>query len=157
MCLNYVQDGACLIDGKSCLLGTGGNEARNHDHKCPRHGPFDVWRTREDLILISDLGGPYEGVKDCYGLRISLQEATRAAQNQVQQLATRIVTTQRECGRCGVRFWPRAELAEGSALNRAAGYFCASCLKLASETDLGEHWRKIDEDTPHIDLSEWCG
>jgi hypothetical protein len=157
LCLDYVQGGACLIDGESCLLGTGGDEARNDDRECPRHGPFDVWRTREDLILISDLGGPYEGVKDCYGLRISLQEATRAAQNQVQHLATKIVTTQRKCGKCGVRFWPRAELAEGSVLNRPAGYFCASCLKLASETDLEEHWRKIDEDTPHIDLSEWCG
>jgi len=158
LCLNYVQGGACLIDGKSCLLGAGGNEARNDDRECPRHGPFDVWRTREDLILISDLGGPYEGVKDCYGLGISRREASRAAQNQAQRLATRIVTTQRKCGKCGVRFWPRAELAEGTALHRAAGYLCASCLKLMSGTDLEEHWRKIDaEGTPHIDLSEWCG
>lgn len=158
MCLNYVQGGACLIDGKSCLLGAGGNKARNDDRECPRHGPFDVWRTREDLILISDLGGPHEGVKDCHGLGISIQEATRVAHSQAQRLATRIVTTQRKCGKCGVRFWPRAELPEGRALHPAAGHFCVSCLKLTSEADLKKHWRKIDpEDTPKIDLSEWCG
>jgi hypothetical protein len=159
LCLNYVQGGACLIDGRSCLLGARGNEARNNDRECPRHGPFDVWKTGEDLILISDLGGPYQGVKDCYGLGISLQEASRAAQNQALRLATRIVTTQRKCGKCGVRFWPRADLAEGSALDRAADYFCASCLKLASEADLEECWRQIGgaEGRPKIDLSEWCG
>ncbi len=158
MCLDYVQGGACLIDGKSCLLGARGNEAKNHDRECPKHGPFDVWRTKEGTILISDFGGPFEGVKDCFGLGISLQEATQVAQNHAQRLATGIVTTQRKCGKCGASFWPRAHLGEGITINRAAGHFCASCLELVSETDLEEDRRRIDaEDTPHIESSEWCG
>jgi len=132
---------------------------RNEDRGCPRHGAFDVWRTREDLILISDLGGPYEGVKDCFGLGISLQEATKIAQGHAQSLRTRVVTTERRCGKCGERFWPRAALAEGSASGRAAGYFCPSCLKLASDAELDEYWKEIGStgEASHIDFSDWCG
>lgn len=159
LCLDYVQGGSCLIDKKPCLLGTRGNEARNEDRECSRHGPFDVWRTEEDLILISDLGGPYEGVKDCYGLGISLQEATKVAQNQAQGLRTKIVTTERRCRKCGTRFWSRGGFAEGGTHGRAAGYFCPSCLELTPEAELDEYWKEIGstQDTSHIDLSDWCG
>lgn len=159
MCLNYVQGGKCLIDTRQCLLGCRGNQARNQDHECPRQGPFDVWRTREDSILISDLGGPYEGVKDCYGLGVSLPEATRVAQNRAIRLAVKMVTTQRKCCKCGIVFWPRAHLTRESTLNHVAHYFCPSCKGLASETDLEECRRQIDSAgwTPQVDLSEWCG
>ena len=159
MCLNYVQGGSCLIDARPCLLGSQGNEAKNRDRECPRHGPFDVWRTREGLILISDLGSPYEDVKDCYGLGISLREATRVAQEHALRLSTKIITTQRRCGKCGAYFWPRGHLTEGSTLGRAAGYFCASCLNLASEAELEECWERIasTQDRTQVDLSEWCG
>jgi hypothetical protein len=159
LCLNYVQGGACLIDATRCLLGRRGSEARNQDHECPRQGPFDVWRTREDSILTSDLGGPYEGVKDCYGLGISLREATRVAQDHALHLSARIVTTQRKCGKCGIVFWPRADLAGDSTLERTAGHFCASCMKLASKADLEEYRRQVDSagGRPQVGLSEWCG
>jgi hypothetical protein len=159
LCLNYVQGGTCLIDTRKCLLGRRGNQARNQDHECPRHGPFDVWRTREDSILISDLGGPYEGVKDCYGLGMSLQEATRIARNYAFRLAVKIVTTQRRCGRCGVVFWPRADLAQESALDRVPRYFCPSCAKAASKRELEEFRRQMEnsEGTLQSDLNEWCG
>jgi len=159
LCLNYVQGGSCILDGRPCPLGLSGNEARNEDRECPRHGPFDVWRTKEDLILISDLGGPYEGVKDCYGLGISLGEAAEVAQRRAQISGSRIVTTERKCGKCGARFWPRAQLVKGGPSGRSAGYFCASCLKVTSEAELDKYWREIGStrDVWHIDLSDWCG
>jgi hypothetical protein len=150
LCLNYVQRYACLIDASPCLLGSRGSEARNQDRKCPKQGRFDVWRTREDSILISDLGGPYEGVKDCYGLGISLREASRVAQDHASLLAAEIVTTQRKCGKCGVVFWPRAGLIGDSRLHRGASHFCASCMKLASEAGFEEYRRQVC-------LDEWCG
>lgn len=159
MCLNYVEGGACLLDGRSCLLGARGSEARNENRACSRHGPFDIWRTKEDLILISDLGGPYEGVKDCFGLRVTLEEATKIARKQAQTLRTRIVTTQRTCGKCGERFWPRGQLSEVSEPERAAGYFCSSCLKLTSDVELQKYWKVLGStsDASHMDLSDWCG
>lgn len=159
MCLNYVQGGSCLIDGKPCLLGSRGNEARNEGRECPRHGLFDVWRTCEGLILISDLGGTYEGVTDCYGLGISLEEATKIAQIRAQTLQAKIATTERECLRCGARFWARGGPAEERALGRAVGYFCTSCLNLTPEAELEDYWKQIGtvQNEPQIDLSEWCG
>jgi len=159
LCLNYVEGGFCLLDGSPCLLGTRGSEARNEERACPRQGSFDVWRTKEDLILISDLEGPYEGVKDCYGLGISVEEAAKVAQRQAQSAHTRIVTTQRKCAKCGERFWPRGKFAERSPPGRAAGYFCASCLGTASQAELDQYWKEVgsaSEDS-HVDLSEWCG
>lgn len=159
LCLNYVQGGYCLIDRRPCLLGPRGVEARNEDHGCARHGPFDVWRTREDLILISDLGGPYDGVKDCYGLGISLEEATRVAREFAESSRARIVTTQGKCEKCGTRFWPRAGLTDSNMRGRALGYFCPSCLKDASEAELDEYWKEIgsSQHTEHVNLSDWCG
>lgn len=159
LCLNYVQGGSCLIDRKPCLLGTRGNEARNEELECRRQGPFDVWRTQDGLILISDLGSPREGAVDCYGLGISLEEAAKVAQNQSQALRTKIVTTERKCRKCGTRFWPRAKSTDRSPPGRAAGYFCASCLQEATDEQLEEYWKEIGtaQDTSHIDLSDWCG
>jgi len=159
LCLNYVQGGFCLIDGGLCLLGSRGNKARNQDHECPRHGSFDVWRTREDLILISDLEGPHESVKDCYGLRISLQEAARVGQKCARSPATKIMTTQRKCCRCGEAFWPRADLVVEGAPSRVGGYFCPSCVKRATQVGLQEYWKRIagTQFATQIDLMEWCG
>ena len=135
----------------SCLPRQSGKE--------PRQGPFDVWRTREDSILISDLGGPYEGVKDCYGLGISLQEAERVAQNWELRIAAKIVTTQRKCGKCRIAFWPRADFTGESTLDNAACYFCPSCLKVTSRADIEEYGRQVDSagGRSRLDLSEWCG
>jgi hypothetical protein len=159
LCLNYVQGGTCLIDTRQCLLGRRGNQAGNQDHECPRQGPFDVWRTSDDSILISDLGGPYEGVKDCYGLGISLQEAARVAQNWALRVAARIVTTQRKCGKCRIEFWPRADFTGARTLDNAARYFCPSCLKVTSKADIEECGRQVDSagGRSRLDLSEWCG
>jgi len=99
-----------------------------------RHGVFDVWKTREGLILISDLGGPCEGVTDCYGLGISLKEATEVAHTHAQSLGTRIVTTQRKCPKCGTRFWAAGRVDEKAVLDRASGYFCTPCLKQTPRT-----------------------
>jgi hypothetical protein len=159
LCLNYVQGGSCLLDQRACLLGLRGNGTRNSDRECTRHGPFDVWRTKEDLILISDLEGPYEGVKDCFALRVSLPDAIKVAQKQAESLRARIVTTERRCAKCGERFWARGQLIGASPLGRGAGYFCASCLKLSSEAELDNCWQVIGktEDAAHVDLSDWCG
>jgi hypothetical protein len=126
LCLNYAQGGFYLTDEGPCLIGSRGSEARNQDNECPRHGSFDVWRTREDLILTSDLGGRHESVKDCYGLRISLQEAARVGQKRARSPATKIMTTRRRCCRCGEAFWSRADLAIENAPSRVGGYFCPS-------------------------------
>jgi len=159
LCLNYVQGRSCLLDRKPCLLGTRGNEARNEDRECPRQGTFDVWRTQDGPILISDLGTPYDGAIDCYGLGISLDEAARVAQNQSQALQTRIVTTERKCRKCGTRFWSRGKSIDRSRPGRASGYFCASCLQKTTDEELEKCWKEIGsaEDTSHIDLSDWCG
>lgn len=159
LCLNYIQGGLCLLDGRPCLLGARGQEALNQDRQCSRHGSFDVWRTREGLILISDLAGPCEGAVDCYGLGISLQEATEAAKREAQSLSAKTVTTERKCAKCGERFWPRGDLTKTITPSRASGYFCASCLKLASEAELHEYWKEIGStsDMSQIDLNEWCG
>ena len=159
MCLNYVEGGSCLIDGRPCLLGDHGNQARNQDRECVRHGVFDVWKTQEGLILISDLGGPCEGVTDCYGLGISLEESTKVGQSHAQSLGARIITTQRKCRKCGTRFWAAAGLGEKIVPDRANGYFCASCLKLTPKAEIDKYWKEIGrtEDKPHIDLSDWCG
>jgi len=159
LCLNYVQGGFCLLDRKACLLGTRGNEARNKDQECPRHGPFDVWKTQEGLVLVSDLGSPYEYIEDCYGLGVSLEEATKIAQDQAKRLQTKIVTTQRRCVKCGTRFWSRGSLAQRTCPSRAAGYFCVSCLERTPEVDLEQYWKEIaaSQETSHVDLSEWCG
>ncbi|WP_455363381.1 hypothetical protein [[Eubacterium] cellulosolvens] len=148
-----------MIDRRPCILGARGNKARNEDRECVRHGPFDVWRTREDSVLISDMGGPYEGVKDCYGLGISLVEAAKIARIHAQVSQAKIVTTERKCRKCGTRFWPRARFTDPKARSPAASYFCASCLKLTPDVELDEYWKEIGSGpgAPHVDLSEWCG
>jgi hypothetical protein len=159
LCLNYVQDGLCLIDRRRCVLGSRGEKARNEDRECVKHGPFDVWRTGEGSVLISDMGGPYEGVKDCYGLAISLEEATRIARTHAQASQAKIITTERRCRKCGARFWSRAGLADPKAYGRAASYFCAPCLTHTPEAELDEYWKEIGsgQGAANVDLSEWCG
>jgi hypothetical protein len=148
-----------LIDRQPCVLGSRGDKARNQDRECVRHGTFDVWRTSEGRVLISDLGGPYDNVKDCYALGISLEEATRIARTQAQFSHAKIVTTERKCTRCGTRFWPRARLLDSKMRGRAANYFCESCLELTPAAELSKYWREIGskQGAPDVDLSEWCG
>jgi len=159
LCLNYIQNGHCLVDGEPCLLGLHGSEARNEHRECVRHGPFDVWRTQEDSILVSDLGGPLGGVKDCYALGVSLEEARKTAQTISRNTGAKIVTTERTCGKCGAGFWPRADSVKCDTLSRLTGYFCSSCARFSDEAELDERLREVDEaqDMGHIDLSAWCG
>ncbi len=158
MCLNYIQNGHCLVDGGPCLLGLHGSEARNEHGECIRHGPFEVWRTQEDLILVSDLGGPLGGVKDCHALGVSLEEARRTAQAISRNTGAKVVTTERTCNKCGGRYWPRAESAKCGTPNRLAGYFCPSCAQLTDETTPDDHPKEVEaQEMGHINLSSWCG
>ena len=159
MCLNYIQNGHCLVDGRPCLLGLQGSKARNEHGECVRHGHFDVWRTQEDSILVSDLGGPLGGVKDCHALKISLEEARRTAQTVSRNSGAKILTTERTCSKCRERYWPRAESVRRFTPSRLTGYFCPSCARISDETELDECLREVDEaqDMRHVDLSAWCG
>jgi hypothetical protein len=159
LCLDYVQSGRCMVDRQPCLLGFVGEKARNDDRECPRHGMFDVWRTRQGQVLVSDLGGPYEGVEDCYGLSISLEKALEAARTHAQALQTKILTTERKCPKCAARFWPRAGRSALDQHDRGSEYFCESCLLSTPQSELNKYWNAIGttRDAGCLDLSEWCG
>lgn len=160
MCLDYVQGGRCLVDGEACKLGSGGRQARNNDGVCERHGPFDVWQTGEDRILISDLGGPFDEVKTCFALGVSLDVATQVAGRTAAELNLPLVTTQRKCNICGTRFWAhRGAQPEVTKFGRTAGYFCLTCLRSTPREALTEHWMEIEkaEQGRRIRLDEWCG
>jgi hypothetical protein len=132
---------------------------KNERNECVRHGPFDVWRTQDDSILMSDLGAPYDSVKDCYALGASIEEATKIARALSENSRGKIITTERVCRRCGARFWPRANRLGSDAQGPVRDRFCDLCARLGSGTELREYWREIGRarGAECVDLSEWCG
>jgi len=132
---------------------------KNERNECMRHGPFDVWRTQEDSVLISDLGVPYDGVKDCHALGVSLEEVTKIVRALSQNSQVRIITTERACKKCGARFWPRANRLGSDVRGPVRDHFCDSCARLRSGSELMKYWREIGRahGAECVDLSEWCG
>ena len=132
---------------------------RNERNECATHGPFNVWSTQESSILISDLGIPYDRVKDCYALGVSLEEATKIARALSQNSQGRVITTERTCRKCGVRFWPRANRLGSDVRGTVRDHFCDSCAQFGSRTGLKEYWREIGRahGAESVDLSQWCG
>jgi hypothetical protein len=147
MCLNYVQGGKCYATHQDCLLGQNGASAPNDSGTCSLHGKFDVWITHDNRALISDLGFPSEEPKQCLALGVTEQLAVEIAQKSAQELATRILTTERRCLGCGKPYW-YTEHENSKVVGIGRGYLCPDCI--AHETEQGFATRLGN-------LGYWCG
>jgi ribosomal protein S27AE len=127
LCLNFVADGTCHVDGRRCILGARGATARNEDHECELHGDFDVWVVGRNL-LVTDLGFPAEEPVKCLALRINETVAMSVASEISKRDALPLTTSKRTCERCGAPYWMSQHVRKSSLNQNAPARFCPKCL-----------------------------
>jgi len=145
LCLNFIEEGKCHVNGKSCILGTRGAAARNEDHECELHGGFDVWVTRGTL-LVTDLGFPPDEPAQSIALGVNETVATQMASEKSKQMGIPLTTSKRICIQCGTLYWVSQHIRTSGLTRRGYVSFCPECLGRVDhpnvESKLGEnrHW-----------------
>ena len=145
MCLNFIEDGKCHVNGRTCNLGLRGATARNEDHECELHGSFDVWVT-QGTVLITDLGFPPEEPVQSIALGVNETVAVQVASEKSKQTGIPVTTTKRRCIQCGVFYWVSQHVRTHGLTQRGYVTFCPGCLGRldhpTAESKLGEnrHW-----------------
>jgi hypothetical protein len=145
LCLNFIENGKCHVNGKKCILGPRGASARNEDHECELHGNFDVWLLR-DSLLVTDLGFPSDEPIQSLALGVNEIVATRIASQKSKLTGTHVTTSRRSCIRCGALYWTSEHARTSGLTRRGYATFCPRCLShidnLEAERRLGEqrHW-----------------
>ena len=142
LCLNFIEDGKCHVDGRSCILGSRGAAARNEDHECELHGGFDVWVT-EGKVMVTDLGFPPEEPVQSIALGVNETVAMATASEKSKQMGIPTTTSKRECIRCGAYYWVSHHARVPGLTRRGFVTFCPDCLSrldhLDAESKLGEN------------------
>lgn len=145
LCLNFIEDGKCHVNGRSCLLGSHGAAAKNEDRECGLHGRFDVW-TVQGSILVTDLGFPPDEPIQSLALGVNETVAMQTASEKSRQIGLPLTTSKRKCIQCGSMYWVSEHLRTTGLSRRGFVTFCPSCLGRVShaevESKLGEnrHW-----------------
>ena len=126
MCLNFIENAKCHINGRKCILGARGAVARNEDHECELHGEFDVW-VIAGRLLVTDLGFPPEepakgvalGVSEGVAMAVALEESKRAA--------VPVTTSKRKCVQCGGLYWISEHVRASGMIQNGYTNFCPKC------------------------------
>lgn len=145
MCLNFIEDGKCHVNGRKCILGNRGATARNGDRECELHGDFDVWITQGNL-LVTDLGFPPEEPAQSIALGVNEAIATQVASEKSKQMGISQMTSKRKCTQCGELYWVSQHVRTSGMARRGYVIFCPDCLGRVDHADiertLGEnhHW-----------------
>ena len=148
MCLNFIEDGRCHVNGKECILGPRGAVAKNENHECELHGDFDVWVMHDGSILVTDLGIPSEEPAQCLALGVSESVATTVGLEKSEQAAKPLRTSKRRCIRCGALYWMSQHIHTSGLIRYGYATFCPQCFDSIDYEEMGKR------------LSEqryWCG
>jgi len=142
MCMNYVEGGTCHVTGSECLLGT----PHEINRRCTIRGNFDVWITRDDKVLISDIGPPSPEPKRSVALGVGKEVADEIAVLMARKNSEEIITAQQRCRQCGGRFWITDH--DSSTVTRMGRrYFCPKCIERYGKDNF------VEFDVPEY----WCG
>jgi len=147
LCLNFIDDKKCHINGRSCILGPRGATARNEDRQCQLHGDFDVWIT-QGTLLITDLGFPPEEPVQSIALGVNETVAMQVVEEKSMQLGIPLTTSKRRCMQCGKLYWVSRHTRTYGLARRGYVTFCPDCLG------------RLDRSTVESKLGEnryWCG
>lgn len=147
MCLNFIEDGRCHVNGRRCILGTHGATARNEDHECELHGGFDVWVAQGNL-LVTDLGFPPEEPVLSVVLGVNEAVAMQVASEKSKQMGIPLVTSKRKCIQCGDFYWVSQHVRTLGLTQRGYVTFCPSCLGGLNPGDVESKLREN---------RHWCG
>jgi len=145
LCLNFIEDGKCHVNGRRCLLGPRGAAAKNEDRGCELHGGFDVWGARGNL-LVTDLGFPPDEPVQSFALGVNETVAMQIASAKSREMGIPLTTSKRKCMQCGNMYWVSEHVRTAGLTRRGYVTFCPSCLGRADhaevESKLGEnrHW-----------------
>ena len=145
LCLNFIENGRCHLNGGSCALGTRGAAARNENRECTLHGDFDVWVTDRGL-LVTDLGFPPEEPTQSLALGVNETVAMCIASEKSKEVGVPLVTSERRCIRCGASYWMSQHIRTSGLTQNGYTNFCPTCFihvdRSEVENKLGEqrHW-----------------
>jgi len=128
MCLNFMADEKCHVNGKLCILGSRGALAKNEDHECELHGPFDVWVT-DGKLLVTDLGSPTEEPIQTIALGVNEPLALKIASEKSTLMRIPLITSQRKCLHCGATYWVSQHTHSSGLTKRAYVTFCPECVQ----------------------------
>jgi ferredoxin len=141
LCLNFIENGTCHVNGRKCILGARGAIARNEDYECELHGGFDVWVTDHNL-LVTDLGFPAEEPIQSLALRVNEEAAMAIALVKSDELTLPLTTSKRKCIRCGELYWMSSHVRSPGLIQNGCARVCPKCLGdvegLEMERRLGE-------------------
>ena len=147
MCLKYIQNGTCHIDGTTCILGARGALAKNENHECEMHGRFDVWMLGNS-VLVTDLGAPAEEPVQDLALGVSKIVAMTVAKERCNRYGLPLATSKRTCIQCGVAYWISQHGHGEGFLQNARANFCPKCVSQSSHSAIANRLGREHE---------WCG
>ena len=147
MCLNFVENGTCHIDGRKCILGARGAAARNEDSECELHGEFDVWVVAGNL-LVTDLGFPPEEPVQSVALGVNETVAMTIAADKSEQMGMPLTTSKRKCIQCGTLYWMSRHVRDSGIIQNGYTDFCPNCF---CRVDSLQTKKRLDEQR------YWCG
>ena len=146
LCLNFIENGKCHLNGGPCILGAHGAVAKNENRECTFQGTFDVWVTDRGL-LVTDLGfPPEEPVTQSIAVGVSETVAMSMAAAKSKEKRIPLVTSERRCIRCGASYWMSQHTRTTGLTQNGYANFCPTCFPRVDrsevESRLGEqrHW-----------------
>lgn len=148
VCLNFVENGKCHVNGRDCILGARGAVAKNENHECELHGGFDVWVMHDGGLLVTDLGIPSEEPAQCLAFGVSESVAMTVGLEKTDQTGKPLRTSKRRCIRCGALYWMSQHNRTSGLIRYGYATFCPQCFDSIDYRDMGKR------------LSEqryWCG
>jgi len=146
LCLNFIENGTCHIDGRKCILGPRGAAAKNEDGECELQGGFDVWLLNQS-ILVTDLGPPAkEPVRDL-ALGVNENVAMSIASDNSKKASRYVTTSKRTCIRCGGLYWMSQHLRVSGLAQIGHTKLCPKCV----DSDDADIASRLGE------RRQWCG
>jgi hypothetical protein len=147
LCLNFVENGKCYVNGRKCVLGVRGAVAKNEDRECGLHGDFDVWEIGRSL-LVTDLGFPPDEPVQCLALGVNETVAMNVALEKSERMGMVLTTSQRTCIQCGAFYWMSQHVRVSGMIRNGYTNFCPKCFDHADS--LGIERRLAEQ-------RYWCG
>jgi hypothetical protein len=147
MCLNFIEEGKCHINGRNCILGARGALAKNEDHECELHGGFDVW-IANGSVLVTDLGFPPDEPVQSVALGVNESVAMQTASEKSKLMGIPLRASKRACTQCGASYWISQHSRTSGMSRRGYATFCPHCLDAADDLEVEE---KLGQQR------HWCG
>ncbi len=127
VCLNFIEEGRCHVNGRPCILGPRGATAKNEGHECELHGHFDVWIANGNM-LVTDLGFPPEEPVQTVALGVNETVALQIASDKSRLMRIPLTTSKRRCIQCAGSYWVSEHIHSSGFTRRAFVSFCPDCL-----------------------------